>query len=193
MLNKVRAFIKEYYGISSTLTTGVEIFKAFGPGHNTIPIGTGKSYSAIWDTGATNSVITQKVVNELGLSPVGIIETITANGTRICNRYAIAVGLPNKIAIPVLLVSDGDLGPNSKEDVLIGMDVIRQGDFAVSNHNRKTSFTFRMPSIQNISFVSGKGEHPQPRQIVKRVVGRNEQCPCGSGRKFKKCCGKGDD
>jgi len=21
-------------------------------------------------------------------------------------------------------------------------------------------------------------------------VGRNEPCPCGSGRKFKKCCGK---
>ena len=22
-------------------------------------------------------------------------------------------------------------------------------------------------------------------------VGRNEPCPCGSGRKFKKCCGRG--
>lgn len=22
----------------------------------------------------------------------------------------------------------------------------------------------------------------------KRVVGRNEPCPCGSGKKFKKCC-----
>lgn len=26
-----------------------------------------------------------------------------------------------------------------------------------------------------------------PRQFVK--VGRNEPCPCGSGKKFKKCCG----
>jgi len=26
-----------------------------------------------------------------------------------------------------------------------------------------------------------------PRQVVK--VGRNEPCPCGSGKKFKKCCG----
>jgi len=23
-----------------------------------------------------------------------------------------------------------------------------------------------------------------------KVVGRNEPCPCGSGRKFKNCCGK---
>jgi uncharacterized protein YecA (UPF0149 family) len=22
-------------------------------------------------------------------------------------------------------------------------------------------------------------------------VGRNDPCPCGSGKKFKKCCGKG--
>ena len=26
-----------------------------------------------------------------------------------------------------------------------------------------------------------------PRQVAK--VGRNEPCPCGSGKKFKKCCG----
>jgi len=24
----------------------------------------------------------------------------------------------------------------------------------------------------------------------KKTVGRNSQCPCGSGKKFKKCCGK---
>ena len=28
---------------------------------------------------------------------------------------------------------------------------------------------------------------PEPRRVTK--VGRNEPCPCGSGRKFKKCCG----
>ncbi len=29
---------------------------------------------------------------------------------------------------------------------------------------------------------------PYRRETPK--VGRNEPCPCGSGRKFKKCCGK---
>jgi uncharacterized protein YecA (UPF0149 family) len=24
----------------------------------------------------------------------------------------------------------------------------------------------------------------------KRKIGRNEKCPCGSGQKYKKCCGK---
>jgi len=29
---------------------------------------------------------------------------------------------------------------------------------------------------------------PQPRRVEK--IGRNEPCPCGSGNKYKKCCGK---
>ena len=34
-------------------------------------------------------------------------------------------------------------------------------------------------------------EHPPLLPIVKEEpkVGRNEPCPCGSGRKYKKCCG----
>ncbi len=30
---------------------------------------------------------------------------------------------------------------------------------------------------------------PEPVQTG-RKVGRNEPCPCGSGRKFKRCCGR---
>ncbi len=37
-------------------------------------------------------------------------------------------------------------------------------------------------------YVSGKvGPKPPPRQVVK--IGRNDPCPCGSGKKYKKCCG----
>ncbi len=40
--------------------------------------------------------------------------------------------------------------------------------------------------------VGGEGES-QKQQTVHRKeakVGRNEPCPCGSGKKYKKCCGK---
>jgi len=30
--------------------------------------------------------------------------------------------------------------------------------------------------------------HPTPIQRAAGKVGRNDFCPCGSGRKFKKCC-----
>ena len=33
------------------------------------------------------------------------------------------------------------------------------------------------------------GGNPQPKHAEKRV-GRNDPCPCGSGKKYKKCCGK---
>ncbi len=40
------------------------------------------------------------------------------------------------------------------------------------------------------------GTAPQGERKVKQIklehpkVGRNEPCPCGSGKKYKKCCGK---
>ena len=30
---------------------------------------------------------------------------------------------------------------------------------------------------------------PKPA-VVEKKAGRNDPCPCGSGKKFKKCCGK---
>ncbi|MEO5336833.1 MAG: YchJ family protein [Magnetospirillum sp. WYHS-4] len=37
-------------------------------------------------------------------------------------------------------------------------------------------------------YVDGKmNPKPPPRHVVK--VGRNDPCPCGSGKKYKKCCG----
>ena len=40
-------------------------------------------------------------------------------------------------------------------------------------------------------FADGElvGEKPIVREAPK--VGRNDPCPCGSGKKYKKCCGKG--
>lgn len=32
--------------------------------------------------------------------------------------------------------------------------------------------------------------NPQKTFISEKKVNRNEPCPCGSGKKYKKCCGK---
>jgi len=31
--------------------------------------------------------------------------------------------------------------------------------------------------------------HPEPYVRREPKIGRNEPCPCGSGKKYKKCCG----
>lgn len=44
-------------------------------------------------------------------------------------------------------------------------------------------------SVPDIAPVAPKVEMPDVRSSPGRKVGRNEPCPCGSGRKFKKCHG----
>ncbi len=45
------------------------------------------------------------------------------------------------------------------------------------------------PRRQKISY--NRGERAEERKPASRgkKVGRNDPCPCGSGRKYKKCCG----
>jgi len=71
------------------------------------------------------------------------------------------------------------------------MDIISLGDFAISNHKGKTTFSFRIPSGEEIYFVDqhNKKIRPQPQAISKKVA-RNSKCPCRSGKKYKQCCGK---
>jgi preprotein translocase subunit SecA len=48
------------------------------------------------------------------------------------------------------------------------------------------------PKEQQLVF-SGGGDAPVKKKPVKRSekkVGRNAPCPCGSGKKYKKCCGR---
>jgi preprotein translocase subunit SecA len=36
----------------------------------------------------------------------------------------------------------------------------------------------------------GEGQRPEPIRNLVQKVGRNDPCPCGSGKKFKNCCAK---
>jgi preprotein translocase subunit SecA len=51
--------------------------------------------------------------------------------------------------------------------------------------------TLQRPREQRLTF-SGGGEPARkpPAQRSPDKVGRNSPCPCGSGKKFKKCCGR---
>ncbi len=47
-------------------------------------------------------------------------------------------------------VLEGDL---HDFDVLIGMDIISQGDFSITHEGNRTIFSFQTPSTHNIDFV----------------------------------------
>lgn len=141
---------------------------------------------ALWDTGATCTTISKNVVKGLGLTPIGFGDVFHAGGSGMAGVYKINVLLPNNIEFPALKVLDGDL---YGFDMLIGMDIISKGDFAVTHSDGKTTFTFRIPSMEKLDFVDSSPKAASPITAPKKV-GRNEPCPCGSGKKYKQCCGK---
>lgn len=104
----------------------------------------------IWDTGATNSVITQKVVDNLGLQPTGKAEVHGVHGKAEADTFLVNVFLPNNVGIQAVTVTKAFV---TGADVLVGMDIIGFGDFCVTNVGGMTALTFRTPSGRDIDFV----------------------------------------
>lgn len=105
---------------------------------------------AIWDTGATNSCITQEVIDACGLSPTGIAQVTGVGGTTTEETFLINLHLPSGVAFGGLRVTRGKFVGGAA--ILVGMDVINQGDFSVTNHGGTTKFSFRLPSQKHIDF-----------------------------------------
>jgi preprotein translocase subunit SecA len=42
--------------------------------------------------------------------------------------------------------------------------------------------------MAELQFVGGEASKPKAPVIAQRKAGRNDPCPCGSGKKYKKCC-----
>jgi len=47
------------------------------------------------------------------------------------------------------------------------------------------------PSVMaQVAAASAGSNQPQPKKVAGRKIGRNDPCPCGSGKKYKYCCGR---
>ncbi len=184
---EVQGFTVEYPGLIPHIITSAWVAKSSLS--TSVQNPTPTETKALWDTGATNSVITQSIAKELNLIPTGAVRVNHAGGQSTRHTYIIDLYLPNKVVFCGVTVSEcPDTIGNF--NIIIGMDIITQGDFVITNFNRKTAVSFRYPSIEKIDF--GKEKH-SPSQ---GKVGRNAPCPCGKKKadgtpiKFKSCCGK---
>jgi len=61
------------------------------------------------------------------------------------------------------------------------------------NLETKRSLVGEFDEVKQGEAVSGaqSGQEKKEPITVEQKVGRNDPCPCGSGKKYKKCCGKG--
>ena len=48
----------------------------------------------------------------------------------------------------------------------------------------------RQAKLASLRASGGDGSTPAPVKAQEKKVGRNDPCPCGSGKKYKNCCGK---
>ena len=113
------------------------------------PPPTSEELVAVWDTGATSSVISQQVVDACGLKPISRAKVRGVSGDFETSVFLVGIYLPNGVAFGEVPVTLGECGD---ADVLIGMDIISVGDFAVTNLGGRTTFTFRIPSQSDIDF-----------------------------------------
>lgn len=113
--------------------------------NNIIPI------KAMWDTGSSGTVISSDLVKKLGLSPIGKSMVKSSGSSFKSGVYNLELLLAEK-QIFRLQVTESDQLNNSDMDVLIGMDVITLGDFAISTVGEEICFSFRYPSQGFIDF-----------------------------------------
>src|ERR1700720_3468916 len=86
------AFTCRYPGRSLALTSEVEIFPAFVPPAQ--PQGS-KKYTALYDTGATHSAVSPRVVTDLKLASIGATQVGVGGGTLTTTSHLVNIGLPN--------------------------------------------------------------------------------------------------
>lgn len=170
----VTAFTNRASGQVLVLQNTIQVSEAYDPQSGT-PMPVLMPYVAIWDTGAMGTVVTKKVVDDLGLKPSGkiTIQGVGPSGTSQAHEsdtYLVNLYLPNNVGVVGVRVSENSIAGC---DVLIGMDIIGMGDFAITNHNGRTTWTFRTPPCEEIDFVSEINEHN--RRFAKQSLTPDEQ------------------
>jgi hypothetical protein len=108
-------------------------------------------FVAVWDTGATNSVITVDVVKRLNLCSEGSTVINGVTGSQVVDSYLVTFTLPNNFSKDIFATSCTEaIGC----DVLVGMDIISMVDFAITSGASGTTFSFKTPHGKEIDFRS---------------------------------------
>jgi preprotein translocase subunit SecA len=61
--------------------------------------------------------------------------------------------------------------------------------FRIQIQKNQESLVTSQAKKDHLNYNRGEGAEPVRTVAKGRKIGRNEPCPCGSGRKYKKCCG----
>ena len=117
-----------------------------------------------------------------------VLDTRVAAYTRMDDSYLLATWHPDTRPKRKHPSDDGD------NTVWTGLSILRTGvvEFIAScDIGKKPSQLHEISEFTHDGerwfYVDGYDQQPVRRETPK--IGRNDPCPCGSGKKYKKCCG----
>jgi hypothetical protein len=89
------------------------------------------------------------------------------------------------------LASPGDTSPGRATPLLNKIDKLAGGLVPDETELVKIALDQRLmlAGHKPVFFGDEPSEEPEAEPAVSAKIGRNDSCPCGSGKKFKKCCG----
>jgi hypothetical protein len=114
---------------------------------------------ALWDTGATRSCIKPELKDRLKsyINWTGSPTTFAGIGGKVrANFTLVSLFIADNFELEGCPVYVLDFPGNT--GILIGMDIIRIGDFAVCNADGKTSFSFAMPPFPDRINLADKAD-----------------------------------
>lgn len=129
----------------NAIITEAYIFPAFKEGE--LPALKFYTENAAWDTGAERTVIAPHVAEALGLESIGKVPLMGVGGDNEADVYKVAIALPDAKIYRDYFVYGIDI---DNYEVLIGMDIISQSDFVITNADGRTMLSFRNPSKEHI-------------------------------------------
>jgi hypothetical protein len=116
------------------------------------------STNAMWDTGAVMSAITHETRTQLKAKTINRIKIAAIHTTQEVDVVLITVELPNHVIKKSIKAAVCNIASNA--GMIIGMDIISLGDFALSNGNNQTLFSFAVPPFKNTIDFSKKQNEP---------------------------------
>lgn len=113
-------------------------------------------------------------------------EYIDEDDAEIAACYAVVMGVAFPERIAELFEHDkGNLIPIDKDDQELEAKLFAMlPDAVLGLQEYANGVSEAMEALKADNYP----EPPKPREVTK--IGRNDPCPCGSGSKYKKCCGK---
>ena len=102
---------------------------------------------AMWDTGSTGCCVIEKLAKALNLISIASLDLTSANGSKPANVYLLDIFFPDNTRAKNVVAAE--IIPSGEFEIIIGMNIIARGDFALSNDQGKTVLAFRLPSAHS--------------------------------------------